>query len=116
METKERENTNTSPRRANAGKGVERLEMKFGGKTYDTQFATSTGERKKYFMYNIHKLAVDVTLMTAKKGIKTHGERAVAAMYKEYTQLEEIKLMVALEPGLTISQKKGALRAINLIK
>ena len=92
--------------------------MKFGGKTYDTQFATSTGERKKCFMYNIHKLAVDVTFtqMTAKKGIKTHGERAVAAMYKEYTQLEEIKLMVALEPGLTISQKKGALRAINLIK
>ena len=32
LETKGRENTNTSPIRANTGKGVERLEMKFGGK------------------------------------------------------------------------------------
>ena len=43
LETKERENTNTRPRRDNAGKGVERLEIKFGGKTYDTQFSASTG-------------------------------------------------------------------------
>ena len=72
MEAKYRENTNTSPRRANAGKGVERLEMKFGGKTYDTQFTTSTGEKKKHFMHDMKKLAVDMTLtqMTANKGIK----------------------------------------------
>ena len=42
METKELENTNTRPRRANAGKWVERLEMNFGGKTYDTQFTIRT--------------------------------------------------------------------------
>ena len=46
LETKEQENTNTRPRRANSGKGVERPEMKFGGKTYDTQFTNSTGEKK----------------------------------------------------------------------
>ena len=46
METKECENTNTRPRSANAGKWVERLEMKFRGKTYDTQFITNTGEKK----------------------------------------------------------------------
>ena len=46
LETKDRENTNTSPRRANARNGVERLGMKFGGKEYDTQFTTSTGEKK----------------------------------------------------------------------
>ena len=46
MESKERENTNTRPIRANAGKGVERLEMKFGRKTYDTQFTTITGGKK----------------------------------------------------------------------
>ena len=46
LETKERENTNTIPRRANAGKMVECLEMKFGGKTYDTQLSTRTGEMK----------------------------------------------------------------------
>ena len=45
METKERENTNTSPRRANAGKGFDRLEIKFGEETYDTKFTTSTGEK-----------------------------------------------------------------------
>ena len=61
LETKERENTNTSPRRANAGKGFDRLEMKFGGKTCDTQFTTSTGEKKKYFMLDMHKPSVDVT-------------------------------------------------------
>ena len=67
----------------------------------------------------MHKLAMDVTLteITAKKGIKKHGEIAVAAIYKEYTQLEYMKVMGALNPySLTISQKKGALRAINLIK
>ena len=45
METKERENMNTMTRRANAGKGFERLEMNFVGKKYDTQF-TSTGKKK----------------------------------------------------------------------
>ena len=38
-------------------------------------------------------------------------------MYKEYTQLEEMKLMGALNPeSLTRTHKKGALRAINSIK
>ena len=37
------------------------------------------GRRKKYFMHDMHKLAVDVTFtqMTAKKVINKHGERAV---------------------------------------
>ena len=49
--------------------------MKFGGKTYYTQFATRNGEKKKDFMHDMHKLSVDVTFthMTAKKGIKKHG-------------------------------------------
>ena len=34
MENQELENTNTRPRRANTGKGVECLYMKFGGKIY----------------------------------------------------------------------------------
>ena len=38
-------------------------------------------------------------------------------MYKEYKQLEDVKVMGALNPGiLTRSHKKGALRAIDLIK
>ena len=70
-------------------------------------------------MHDMHKLAMDVTftLMTAKKGIKKHGEREVAAINKEYTKLEDMKVMGGMNPdSLTISQKKGALRSINLIK
>ena len=38
-------------------------------------------------------------------------------MYKKYTQLEDMKLMGTLNPDShTRSQKKIALRAINLIK
>ena len=72
-----------------------------------------------FFMHDMHKLSVDVkfTQMTAKKVIKKHGERAVEAMHKEYTKLEDMKVMRELNlDSLTISQKKGALRAINLIK
>ena len=58
MKTKERETTNTRPIRANAVKVVERLNMDFGGKKYDTQF-TITGKKKnvicmsciKYFLF-----------------------------------------------------------------
>ena len=72
METKERENTKTRRRRANTGKRSESLEMKFGGKTYDTQFTTSTREKKQYFLHDMQKLAVDVTFtqMMANKEIK----------------------------------------------
>ena len=60
-------------------------------------------------MHDMHKLAVDMTStqIKYKKGIKNNVEIAVAAMYKEYTQLEYTKVMGALEPNsLTISQKK----------
>ena len=50
METKKRENKNTRPIRSNTGKGVERLEMNFRGKTYDTQFTTSNGEIYIYIL------------------------------------------------------------------
>ena len=75
MVNKEHENTNTIPNRANSGKGVDCLEMKFGGKIYDTKFTTRTGEKKKYFMHDMQKLAVDVkfTQMTIKKGKKNNG-------------------------------------------
>ena len=84
METKERENTNTRPRWINAKKAVEHLEMKFWGETYDTQFTTSAREKKKYFMHDMHKLAVGVkfTQITAKKSNKNHEKRAVEAMYR----------------------------------
>ena len=48
VENKEQKNTNTIPIRANAGNSVERLEMKFGGDKYDTQF-TSIGKKKNIY-------------------------------------------------------------------
>ena len=72
MENKELKNKNTRPRRANTVKGVERSKIQFGGETYDTKFTTSTGEKKKYFMHDMHKLAVDMTFtqMKDRKGTK----------------------------------------------
>ena len=70
-------------------------------------------------MHDMHKLYVDVTFMrmTFKEGTKNHGKRVVEAMYNKYTQLEYMKIIGELDPGsLKISQKKGELRSINLIK
>ena len=58
----------------------------------------------------MHKIAVDATFakIIDKKGIKKHGERAVADMYKYYTHIEYMKVVGALDPTrLTKSQKRG---------
>jgi len=52
-----------------------------------------------------------------KKGIRTYGERAVAAMLAEYKQLIGMSVFAPQDPkGMTPEQKSRALRAINLIK
>ena len=57
------------------------------------------------------------TQMTANKGIKLLGEIRVAAMFKEYKQLDDLDVLGILDPDLlTSEQKRNALRAINLIK
>ena len=38
--------------------------------------------------------------MTAKKGIKLLGEVAVAAMFKEYKQLDDLEVLGILDPDL----------------
>ena len=57
------------------------------------------------------------TQMTAKRGIKKHGDRAIEALLKELAQLED---MNTFEPQqaqkLTHQQRIEALRIINLIK
>jgi len=87
------------PRRLNAGAGVERLQMDFQGKGYQAKreynFTTnSTNEGQGEVGSDVEsymKLACDVifTQMTAKKGFKQFGAKAVAAMIKEFTQLNE---------------------------
>ena len=123
---------NDRPRRANAGQGIERLQMDFKGKGYQTKrefnFITNgikevqdaSGDDVKSYM----KLACDVifTQMTAKKGFKKHGAKAFAAMIKEFTQLNEGAVpgkpvvIPTDSSSLTATEKRKALRAVNLIK
>jgi hypothetical protein len=55
--------------------------------------------------------------MTAKAGIKKHGQVAVEALFDEFSQLHDLTVFRAQDAkGLTKAQKKAALQAINIIK
>ena len=55
--------------------------------------------------------------MTAKRGIRTYGERAVAATLAEYKHLIEMSVFTSQDPGkMTEEEKRRALRTINLTK
>ena len=57
------------------------------------------------------------TQMSFNRGQKLFGERAVAAVVKEYKQMEDMSVLMAIDPdALTKEQKQKALRAVNLIK
>lgn len=123
------ENYNTRPRRTNAGTGVDRLQMSFDGKAYthekERQFLIVDEDyNKDKDMNTYYSIACDVmfTQMSAKKGIKMFGERAIAALLKEYNQMDKAPM-----PGkpvfgavdyhtLSVQEKKEALEAVNLIK
>ena len=58
-----------------------------------------------------------LTQMSARKGIKLFGERAVVAILKEFAQLDEMGVVEPLDPDkLTAQQKKDALRTVSLLK
>jgi Reverse transcriptase (RNA-dependent DNA polymerase) len=58
-----------------------------------------------------------MTQMTARAGIKKHGQRAEAALMREFAQFENLGVYEAVDATkLTYAERKGALRAINLIK
>jgi hypothetical protein len=62
-------------------------------------------------------LARTLTQMSANAGLKKHGRKAEEALLAEFTQLEDLNVYEPLDPNkLTSEQKRGALRAINLIK
>jgi hypothetical protein len=107
------------PRRQNAGAGVSRLQPVFGGKSYDTQFASVDQRNEVTSADDCYNITVNVvfTQMSATKGIKIYGERALTAMFTEYEQLENLEVFQAVNPdNLTQEDKRKALRAINLIK
>ena len=55
--------------------------------------------------------------MQAEKGIDIFGQRAVAEIFKEYRQINDMNTMGDIDQDtLTIQQKKDALRATNLIR
>ena len=55
--------------------------------------------------------------MPINRGQKLSGERAVAAMLKEYLQMEDMTVLEIVEPDpLTSEQKCKAMRAVNMIK
>ena len=55
--------------------------------------------------------------MTASAGIKQFGQRAIDAIFAEFSQLFELFVFGAINAStLTTQQKRDALRAITLIK
>ena len=60
---------------------------------------------------------VCLTQMSAKKGIKIFGERALNAIITEYEQLENLSVFTPLNPNyMNKEDRKNALYAIDLIK
>ena len=58
-----------------------------------------------------------MTQMTAKAGIKKHGKVAVDALFQEFLQLHDLGVFSGQHSNkLTKEQKRGALRAISVIK
>ena len=126
--------------RRNAGQGVNRLFLDPGGKVYtdynNKMMLQRTQRKKKYALVQMLKkgkgrkkdeymaIATKVmfTQMTAKKGMKLFGEQAVAAMFKEYKQLNEgavpgKPVLAPIDPDtLSREEKRQSLEAVNLIK
>jgi very-short-patch-repair endonuclease len=58
-----------------------------------------------------------MTKMTATAGIKKHGQAAVDALLQEFCQLKRKNVFEPLDASThTASQKREALRAVNLSK
>ena len=93
-----------------------------GGNKFRDKFQLSKQHVKhgvQQMMNQIRAKLFDVcfTQMQAKTRIKKHGQRAVAAMLKEYMQLTNMDVMGFLKyDDLTDEQKRTALKAINIIK
>ena len=61
--------------------------------------------------------AICLTQMSASKGIKMFGEKALEAMIAEYEQLDQLQVFTPVDAHkLTWEEKKNALNAIDLIK
>ena len=86
---------------------------------YDHQFLQHAVHTHEADPRALHKYLVGhvMTQMTASAGIKKHGQAAVDALMQEFLQLEKKDVFEVVDAStLDGSQKRAALRAINLIK
>ena len=112
------------PRRENAGAGVDRLDMSFKGRGYATKQSRCllTNRVNNYIDLRNKVIGVIFTQMSANQGIKKHGQKAVAAVFKELQQLDTGVLpgnpVVAPQDPSKLTEKdiEEALEAVNLIK
>ncbi|GAX19772.1 hypothetical protein FisN_3Hu001, partial [Fistulifera solaris] len=76
------------------------------------------GQKGKMNMKQLQKIIFGRVFaqLTAKAAIKLYGEDAVQALMKEFAQLDDLEVFMAMRAeNLTRAQKKSALRAINLV-
>ena len=90
-------------------------EPSMSGKSYS--FAQDGSKHSTQKELYIHAVNVIFNQMHASKGIKLFKEEAVAAMFKEYKQLNDMEVVIRVAyEKLTDEQKRNALDAVNLIK
>ncbi len=90
---------------------------KYGDDHYH-QFLQIRGE-EEVCAVSLYQYCVGICMnqMTARAGIKKHGEVAVQAIFAEFAQIEDKNVIAPLDASkLTPQQRKDALRAISLIK
>ena len=114
--------------RANRALGVNRLTMHSTGKKYRSQQSLQYLMKKQLKKSKMDPKLVDIACkvmfvqMSARKGIKMFGEEAVAALMKEYSQLDQGAMkgkpvICPINPDqLSMEQKKRAMNVVNLIQ
>ncbi len=64
-----------------------------------------------------HLTGIIMTQMSAKAGIKKHGQVAIDALFEEFAQLHDLGVLLPQDGAiLTRNEKRGALRAISAAK
>ena len=74
-------------------------------------------EQRFAFEFILTQMATTCTQMSERAGLRKHGKDAEAALMAEFSQFEDLDVYEALDPSkLTRTQKRAALRAINVFK
>ena len=100
-------NTSTRTIRTNTGKVVECIEMQSGGNKYGTQLNSTENKTIIHTWHAQMSRERDITPMTTKRGIKMHVRQTIESMYKDYIQLDDMKVMGLLIPEITTKSQKG---------